>query len=74
MADRRDKAQGYQVRLVIERFSYNKKIGSHTREVIDRPVTLHNNWSLGDYETAQEADNAVAALVHIDPPHCTCKG
>lgn len=61
------KRYGYQVKIVIERFEYDPKVGTCKREVLDAPQSPHQDWSLGDYQSVEEADGAVAAMIHQSP-------
>lgn len=62
---------GYQVRILVQEFSYNPKVGSSERLIVDPNVaTLHGDWSLGDWKTKEEADAAVASMVHVDGDAC----
>lgn len=56
--------QAYQVKILIQQFEYDPKVGSYKREIIDANVeSEHGNWPIGDYSTLAEADAAVKALI-----------
>ena len=63
------KRKGYAVVITIQEFTYDSKVGSAQREIVNPTLDiLHGNWSMGDYRSAQAADDAIASLVHIEPP------
>lgn len=64
---------GYEVRIQINRFGYDPKIGSAERDVTTFNVdSLHGDWSLGDYDKLADADNAISKMVHVEGD-CRCK-
>jgi hypothetical protein len=60
--------EAFQVVIVIQRFSYDPKVGSHAR-VIEEPYceSEHGNWPMGDYQTLAQADAVVAGMVKSEP-------
>lgn len=65
------KRYGYQVKILVQKFSYDPKVGSAVREIVDSNIqTVHGDWSLGDWDTPEKADAAVASIVHIEGDAC----
>lgn len=68
----RQEAEEYRVAIVIQKFRFNKKIGSHARIVTEQNVkSEHGDWSMGDYTTLDKADRVIDSMTTIHPcNHC----
>jgi hypothetical protein len=73
------KRTGYRVFIGIEKYTYDTKIGTCERTIVDSNMAeskgedrvegsaVHGDWTLNDHLTLKQADALIASMVHLKP-------